>query len=565
MAVNARNKAIGLAVYVDPDIPDAVMGDQVRVRQILLNLGGNAVKFTEEGKVLIRADRVPCDETGKITIQFRIIDDGIGIPEEAQANLFAAFSQVEASTTRRFGGTGLGLSICQRLTELMAGEIGVESEPGVGSTFHSTITFPIAEKHAIKSDGEDLEGLNILLAIQDDDMRDLIPRYLEHWRARVTAIKVLDELQNVALDAAAKGAAFDVIGLISGLPLAEQIALVEGMNGLEQLAPKRFVVACAGRDRSERKAVENTMYIDTDPMIRERLIRTIAAAVGRISPDISYEDENLPEVEVKAPTVAEAEATGRLILFAEDNLTNQDVIGRQLKLLGYAFEVASDGQEALRMFQAKSHAILLTDCHMPNMDGFELAKSIRELERGTDSRIPIVAITASVMKEEIDACYSAGMDDYLPKPLELNKLKDMLRKRMLEPTGDVPTLPEHAETSDAHVAAMAGNGAIDPTALKNVFGDDEETFKEILQDFVDPATDNLREIEAAFGDRSANGVAKAAHKLKSSARTVGADCLADLCQTLETAGNEENWDEIDKTAPLLAGAMQEVADYIGAL
>jgi PAS domain S-box-containing protein len=191
LAVNARNKNIGLSVFVDPDIPDAVLGDQVRVRQILFNLGGNAVKFTEEGKVLIRADRLPSDDDGLVTVRFEIIDDGIGIPEEAQANLFTAFSQVEASTTRRFGGTGLGLSICQRLTELMAGEIGVESEPDVGSTFHSTISFPVAKEHSIKSDGQDLGGLNVLLAIPDDDMRGLTPRYLEQWGAKVTGIAEL--------------------------------------------------------------------------------------------------------------------------------------------------------------------------------------------------------------------------------------------------------------------------------------------------------------------------------------------------------------------------------------
>ena len=152
LAVNARNKGIGLSVYVDPEIPDALVGDQVRLRQILFNFGSNAIKFTAQGKVLIRADTVPSPSTIEVTVRFRVIDEGIGIPEEAQAKLFQAFSQVEASTTRRFGGTGLGLSICQRLTELMNGEIGVESVPGEGSTFSATITFPVAKEATVKSD-----------------------------------------------------------------------------------------------------------------------------------------------------------------------------------------------------------------------------------------------------------------------------------------------------------------------------------------------------------------------------------------------------------------------------
>ena len=188
LAVNARNKNIGLSVFVDPDIPDALVGDQVRLRQILFKFGSNAIKFTEQGKVLIRADKVPSRGKQKVTVRLQVIDEGIGIPEEAQAKLFQAFSQVEASTTRRFGGTGLGLSICQRLTEMMNGEIGVESVTGEGSTFRATITFPVAKEHAIKSDGHDLDGLNVLFTIGDDDMRELLPRYLEHWGATVTAM-----------------------------------------------------------------------------------------------------------------------------------------------------------------------------------------------------------------------------------------------------------------------------------------------------------------------------------------------------------------------------------------
>ena len=565
LAVNARNKNIGLSVFVDPEIPDAVLGDQVRVRQILFNLGGNAVKFTETGKVLIRADRLPSDDEGRATIRFQIIDDGIGIPEKAQANLFAAFSQVEASTTRRFGGTGLGLSICQRLTELMAGEIGVESEVGVGSTFHATLTFPVTNEPSIRSDGLDLNDLKVLLAIEDDDMRELTPRYLAHWKAEVVAITEIDDIEETALAAAADGKPFDVIGLISKRPLASQIDLVERLNGSHDIPSKRFVIACAGRDRSERKSVENTLYIDTDPLIREKLIRTISAAAGRTSPDIVYDEEDAPTRKVKAPTVAEAEAAGQLVLFAEDNLTNQDVIGRQLNMLGYAFEVANNGKEALEMFEAKPYAILLTDCHMPVMDGFELARSIRELDKREGGRFPIVAITASVMKEEIDGCFAAGMDDYLPKPLELPKLRDMLRKRMPETGTVVSTEPDTTEPEIVEEVPLSADGPVDPSALKSVFGDDDETFREILGDFVGPARSNIDEIMSAVEEVSSKGVGTAAHKLKSSARAIGAISLADACQALETAGHEDDWETINRIAPTLSALFADIKSYIDGL
>lgn len=571
LAPNARAKGIKIKTFVDPEIPDAVIGDQVRIRQILFNLGGNAVKFTEQGKVFIRADKVPSRAKNKVKIRFQIIDDGIGIPKEAQAKLFQAFSQVDASTTRRFGGTGLGLTICQRLTEIMKGEIGVESEAGEGSTFTVTVTFPVAMEHTIKSDGHDLEGLNILFVIEDDDTRELYPRNLEHWKATVTTTANIDQMKPMALDAAKKGTPFDVIGVGSGWEINEQVGLIQSLQAMKELSSTKFVVVCASRVKADRPEIDNTVYLDASPMRRANLIRSVAVAAGRASPDIEYEDDQIVVKVGKAPTVAEAEAAGQLILMAEDNVTNQTVIIRQLNNLGYAVEIANDGKEALKLLQSRSFAILLTDCHMPNMDGFELTKTVRKSEQDGDVRLPVVAITASVMKEEVDRCFAAGMDDCLAKPLEMKKLKEMLRKwmpvservaaeAMEEPAAeDTADKPEAKDGSDGE---DGGDGPIDPSALMSVFGDDEATFKEILMEFVEPATSNVGEIEAAFADRSADGVAKAAHKLKSSARSVGANDLADLCQTLEAAGKEEDWDKIDKAAPRLPSIIQKVVQYI---
>ena len=571
LAVNARNKDIGLSVYVDPDLPDALIGDQVRVRQILFNFGTNAIKFTEKGKVFLRADQVPSEDKGKATVRFQVIDEGIGIPEEAQKKLFQAFSQVDASTTRRFGGTGLGLTICQRLTEIMNGEIGVESVPGEGSTFSATIAFPVAEEHTFKSDGHDLEGLNILMAHEDEDMRELIPRYLEHWKAAVTATAEIDKTKPMALAAAKDGTPFDVICLGSGWPINEQVDAVRSLQAEKSLSSTGFVVACRNRVRADRPKIDNTVYVDAGPLRRADFIKSVAVAAGRASPEAEHDESAITLDAGKAPTVAEAEAMGQLILLAEDNVTNQDVIRRQLTMLGYALEIANDGKEALELLEAKSFAILLTDCHMPNMDGFELTETIRKSEKNKDVRFPIVAITASVMKEEVDQCFAAGMDDCLAKPLEMKKLKEMLRKWMPVSDGvaaEVTKEPAGEDTTDKPEAKdgdNGGDGPIDPSALKNVFGDDEDTFQEILNDFVAPATSNVGEIEVSFAERSADGVAKAAHKLKSSARSIGANDLADLCQTLEAAGKAEDWGEIDKAAPRLAGVMQDVTDYIKAL
>ena len=319
------------------------------------------------------------------------------------------------------------------------------------------------------------------------------------------------------------------------------------------------------RRKSDLLNISDVVYLEADPVKRAALIHATAVAAGRASPDVIYEADQILLEKGKPPSVEDAEAHGVLILLAEDNLTNQDVIRRQLHLLGYAVDVMDDGKLAQEALHRKSYALLLTDCHMPNMDGFELTEAIRQEEHETRKRLPVIAITAAALKEEVARCFDVGMDDFISKPVDMGKLRDALRKwmpvsqHMAEPeTLSVePTAPLQAN-EDTH-------GPIDPRALMDVFGDDAETFREILQEFVEPASDNIREIEDAFAARSADGVAKAAHKLKSSSRAVGANELADLCLALEMAGKGEDWSVIDNDAPRLGNVMQAVSAYVGTL
>jgi PAS domain S-box-containing protein len=569
MAVNARNKQISLSVFVDPDLPPFVISDQVRLRQILYNLGGNAVKFTERGKVLIRADQIGGVENGRVGVRLQVIDEGIGIPEKARATLFQAFSQVDESTTRRFGGTGLGLSICQRLTELMGGMIDVESVEGKGSAFSVSLSLPVADQ-AIVDEEEDLAGLNILLAIGDADLASLLPRYLTCNNARV---EVIDSLEGItqAVAAAKYDQAFDVVVMGSEWPLDDKIDLVKRLKAETEFEGVRFLIACRGRSKRKRLEFPEAIYVDADPLQRTSFVRSVAIAAGRASPEVEYNaDTDTKKTAKYVPTVEEAEAAGQLILLAEDNLTNQDVIRRQLGLLGYAVEIANDGVEALMLQKSKSYAILLTDCHMPNIDGFKLTRLIREAELDANDRMPIIAITASVMKEDVDACFEADMDDYLSKPLDMEKLKERLVKWMPQSTDATidavdPSPTTDSPEDDAVVSADVsdvGPAPVDPAALKSVFGDDEETFREILSEFVGPATANVDEIMAAFHDKAAPQVGGAAHKLKSSSRSVGANILADLCAELEAAGKSGDWEIIDNRITLLPKILQDVTDYI---
>ena len=278
-----------------------------------------------------------------------------------------------------------------------------------------------------------------------------------------------------------------------------------------------------------------------------------------------------------------------MILIAEDNVTNQDVIRRQLAVLGYACEIADDGALGLEAWLKGTYAVVLTDCHMPEMDGYEFTGAIRkeEAEAGGEDRIPIIAITANALQGEVDRCLNAGMDDYLSKPLEMDKLKKTLAKWMpasataliepdviIEEITEEPIIEKKApseselepeETPAAALAASSDGPAINDRALKDMFGDDDDTFKEILGDFVDPSKGIVEEIKNAYEARDAQAIGAAGHKLKSSSRSVGANTLADLCQNLEKAGKAGEWETIDELMPGLEPALSHVMDYIGAL
>jgi signal transduction histidine kinase/CheY-like chemotaxis protein/HPt (histidine-containing phosphotransfer) domain-containing protein len=567
LAVTAENKNIYLRTYVDPRIPDAVLGDQVRLRQILFNLGGNAVKFTEQGSVTIRADLLDQSTETQANIRIQIIDTGIGLTEEGKANLFKAFTQAESSTTRRFGGTGLGLTICHQLTELMGGEIHVDSVYGEGSTFSVTLSLPIAPETILRSDGHDLTGLKVLFTIKNE----LTPKYLEHWGADVSVAENLEDVIETLQTASKQNAPFDVVYLGLGSTMAARREVIRNIQANPEFSKTGFVLGFSSREREERPNLKNTLYIDAVPIKRGAVIKAVAVVSGRAKADVEYSDTNASDAALMPPTIEDAEAAGCLILLAEDNLTNQKVILRQLNNLGYAADIANDGKEALLALRKKDYAVLLTDCHMPNMDGFGLTEAVRKSEAGgPGKRLPIVAITASALKAEVDRCYEVGMDDFLSKPVEVPKMRSALRKWMPHAVlGNSESNADPAQTEEAPSEESAlissDNEAIDLSALTSVFGDDPETVKEILHEFIEPSNDCCREIKEALDGQSASGVAAAAHKLKSSSRSVGAHELADICTELEFAGKSDDWDKINALAPRLPAAMRTVSDYIEAM
>ncbi|MBT3787118.1 MAG: PAS domain S-box protein [Alphaproteobacteria bacterium] len=572
MSPNASQKGVRIITHVDPDIPVSVLGDPVRIRQIVFNLTGNAVKFSEEGDVVVRAEAVT-DASGEPRLRISVIDKGIGISEEGQSKLFGAFSQAESSTTRRFGGTGLGLAIVKNLTEIMGGEIRVESAIGSGSTFSVELPMAATEVQRTNEEEVNLSSLRVLAVTNNKPVEEAINSYLSHWQADVSFVVDEASAESYMADLIQQNKTVDVIILDFDLNTERQKAAAEQLA----TAGITFVLLSSGQRRSARIEGPDCVTLDGNPLRQAQLVTAVAVAAGRASPLVKPDVDDGTGEDAIALSIDDALANGTLILLAEDNLTNQQVIGRQLTKLGYTCEIEDDGKLALDAWRNRDYALLLTDCHMPNMDGFELTASIRADEEDREDRAPIIAVTANALEGEAERCIGAGMDDYLSKPLAMADLKAMLRKWMPEgkspiAQSDVKATPQQsgvnnnipAEEGPAESTSETGSKAVEPKFLRDTFGDDDELIKEILMDFVDPARDTVVEIDDAFEGRDAVALGAAAHKLKSSSRSVGAEHLADLCADLEKAGKAGEWSDIEDSYPQLASLLLAVTNEIEA-
>ncbi len=518
-------KSIALTLFVSPALPQRIMTDPTRLRQVLLNLMGNAVKFAgghlgKPAKVMLFVD--PCTlALGQAGVKLRVIDSGIGISPEVMAKLFQPFMQADESTARKFGGTGLGLSISQRLVALLGGHISVRSELGEGAEF--CVELPLEELPAGRMPvlGPSLQGVQVLVAIEDEELSNIVCAYALAAGAQMTVLPGLEEvcqhLQNLPPPAEPTVVVVDWESFIArgGLNLPSGVGVVK-------------LVPC------NQESLADAGSVCIGPLRYNDLICAVAQASGRfgvvnIPPLISTN----ALVARLAPSVEQALAIGQLVLLAEDNETNRDVMTEQLRLLGYATEVAEDGVQALSMWRTGRYGLLLTDCHMPHMDGFELTDAIRQAEpKGT--RLPIVAITANAMQGEAERCRARGMDDYLSKPLRMVELAPMLQKWL-------PLEIPHLLSALAVVDAAPGQLAEwDATTLGQMVGDNPDLHRSLLEKFLVNAEQQALAIALSSNMCDFSAAADVAHALKSASRMVGALQLGELCEQIETAGSESD-------------------------
>ncbi len=561
----ADKKNVALTLYTDPAIPVQVLGDALRLRQVLVNLVNNAIKFSggqsHTGRVSVRALLVG-QSAERVTVEFRVADNGIGMDEQTQARLFTAFTQADVSTTRRFGGTGLGLAIANHLVELMGGEITVQSAPGEGSTFKVRLPFvPLSVGPNRDETLSEVAGLScVVVGAAPGGLAEDLASYLEHANAVVERVPNLAR----ARERGAGRSGLSVWVVDAGnepRPPTQMYAAARAQ--IDQDVRLVVVLIERGKRRRPRVVAPGLITVDGNALNRRTFLRTVAVAAGRASLEVEEVKLSSGKLVAIAPSRAEALRQRRLILIAEDNETNQKVIVRQLALLGYTADVCGDGREALERWQSGDYSLLLTDLHMPQMDGYELTQAIRAAEKG-DRRMPIVALTANALKGEADHCRAVGMDDYQSKPSPLAELKAVLEKWLPTTTATADAYALSAQ-SLAATQAVAAAVPVDVSILKGLVGDAPDLVREFLQDFRTSAAKITVDLRAACAASQMKAVVAAAHKLKSSAGTVGAFALSELCAAMEDVGKTEDREALAVLLPRFEAEMAVVERYLDGL
>ena len=532
LAMRADAKGLELFCHISPDVPDSVVGDPGRLRQIIVNLVGNAIKFTEQGEVVVHVETESRTEE-EVEMHFAVTDTGIGIPVEQQENIFNAFEQVDSSMTRKYGGTGLGLPIAAQLVEMMGGRIWVESEIGKGSTFHFTARFGLQKDSAvgpIPAELADVHGLPILVVDDRATSRRILEEMLTNWQMKPTVVdsgRVALTTMERAKDA---GEPFALILLNANMPGMNGFALAEQIKQNPELAgPKIMMLTAAGwrGDAARCRELGITAYLTKAIIKQSNLLDAIMTTLGAPSSD----DDKSPLI-----TRHYLRKSHVNILLVEDNPINQKVMSQILQQQGHTVTVADNGIKALETLEKQSFDLVLMDVQMPEMDGFEATATIREKEKMTGTHIPIIAITAHAMKDYRERCLKAGMDDYISKPIQLEDIVSIIDKWANDGGNKEKIVQSEPEEEKIDTP-------IHLQQVLEVFEGDMEFLCELLDEFFNYVPDQIETLRQAIQSSDTKQVERAAHSIKGVASNLQAEKIRATALQLEEMARDSSLDE----------------------
>jgi PAS domain S-box-containing protein len=569
LAERAQDKGLELTGFVEPGVPTALKGDSFRLRQVLTNLIGNAVKFTEEGEVGLR---VELEEEAKdaVLVRFEITDTGIGMTGEQQRKLFEAFTQADTSTTRRYGGTGLGLTISKQLVELMGGEVWVESAPGEGSTFSFTASLekqPVAAQTA-QNHRPDLRGLRVLVVDDNDTNRRILDKQFTSWGMRDGLTGDAFEALRMLKEARRSGIPYDVAILDMHMPGMDGIELAKRIKEAPELSQIRLVLLTSMGWRSDDPRAESAgldAYL-TKPVrqseLYDCLLTVMGSPVGHPEPSTRRAD---PLVARRARRVVSRRPENRPhILLAEDNPVNQQVAVKMLENLGYDVAVAANGREALDSLAHTTYAAVLMDVQMPEMDGYEATAEIRRREEGSPQRTPIIAMTANALEGDREKALRAGMDDYIAKPVKPAKLNAVLERWASAREGEPEAAGEFPEgVGNGHAPPENPMDPVVLDSLRELGGDD--ILAELAKLFLEDAEPRLAALGDAVKAGDARTVEQVAHVLKGSSGNMGARRMSGLAAELQDIGASGDLSKAPESLRSLEAEFARVRPALAAL
>jgi CheY-like chemotaxis protein len=534
LAIRAHQKGLELGIHLPADIPESVVADDVRLRQILVNLLGNAIKFTHQGEVVLRVGSQSISDT-QVTLQFSVRDTGIGITRESQKVIFEAFTQADSSMTRNYGGTGLGLAISTRLVNLMGGRLWVESEPGQGSTFHFTLTFGRHDAPASTSVPfhKHLTGLPVLVVDDNASNRLILHEMLSHWRMHPVEVACGSEALEALSQAARDGRPYPLVLLDGMLPNMDGFTLAQKIKSTPGLSnPVLLMLSSADQltDASRYRESGIASYL-VKPVKQSDLLDTILTELG-------LSGQGAKKI-AAPPSVSDRKtAAPKHVLIAEDHPVNQRLAIRLLEKWGHTISLASNGKKAVQAFAREPFDLILMDIQMPEMSGFEATDAIRARESASGQRIPIVAMTAHAMKGDREKCLASGMDYYITKPINPTALFELIESVAPDakraPAAPPPSGSPAPEPSAPEAFSLE-------KALVRLDGD-TDLLKELAQLFLEDHMALLSKIRDSIDARDGKGLERAAHTFKGSVANFGADLAQQTALRLENMGRDGNLD-----------------------